>query len=87
MENISAKWDWEANERTEKTTYTKVKMEDVTRPKSVEGIQKSALDALALKWFRESAKKWHPDLCKGNSEPMKAVNDCYERLKELISQL
>lgn len=99
FKNGYSKWDWEANEKTnEKTEYTKQKFESFgeqvgeirhsSKSKSASpGIQKSALDALALKWFRESAKKWHPDLCKGSSEPMKAVNDCYERLKELILKL
>lgn len=51
------------------------------------GIEKTSLDAMAVKWFRESAKKWHPDLCKGNSEGMKAVNECYERLLRMIKEL
>lgn len=56
-------------------------------PNMAKGVSKESLDAMAVKWYRESAKKWHPDLCRGSGEPMKAVNECYDRLKELISKL
>lgn len=56
------------------------------RPSSP-GVSKKAIEDMATRWYRESAKKWHPDLQKGNSEPMKAINDCYDRLKELIARL
>lgn len=35
-------------------------------------------------WYREMARKYHPDRTLDDGSSMKVVNDCYERLLELL---
>ncbi len=76
----SDKWNDYFNDSA-KATYTTKKTEDKN------GYTKTLVDSVVLKAYRDAAKKWHPDLCKGSSEPMKAINDFYEKLKEGLSRL
>lgn len=82
--NFSAKRKAQTNYWGEKEQVVEMRFESRTQ---VAGVSKQSIETMAVKWYRDSAKKWHPDLCRGDNEPMKAVNDCYERLKELISKL
>jgi DnaJ-class molecular chaperone len=40
--------------------------------------------AIVQSWYREMAKRFHPDRTLDNGAVMKAINAAYERLEELL---
>lgn len=79
--NNRFKWNWNGDFDSKSESGSSAKSE------SKDNYARNSIDYLVLSAYREVAKKWHPDLCKGSSEPMKAINDFYERLKTGLSKL
>jgi len=42
------------------------------------------IHGIVKQWYREMALKYHPDRTLGDSKQMSAINDAYDRLKELF---